>query len=803
MTNDISYRGYFERRIYEELGATPDDLKLSVYNPEAEFPIPEWQDIDCIYPCKEGFRIKYYTITGELRQYYTDAKTPKLVTYEQIRLQYPKTDNDKYKLPWGQTPTPFFPPSLVNAFREGKKLKQLFITEGALSALGGSIHLGIYVVGLTSISHYRDPKTQRLHRDIELLIERCEVEQVIILWDGDCRNISEKDLKAEEDIAIRPNLFYSAAKNIAQLISRIPFEKGREKASCYFAHVRPESFTERPKGLDDIATAARIAGKLDVVSNNIQSLRKSNYFFFTNITKDRKPLRRYFGLHDVETFYQIHGDVITTKRFNFFGDTAYYSETEEKLIIVAPKWAKELYWVRDYFYQDLSEPTQNGVHNRILKEIKASTLVKRFGEHFYRKVAYYDGFLNWPQHGDSYQRIIEDNNRRFLNIYNPFIHKAKKGDFPTIVKFFEHIFGSGHVTHKETGEKVSQLDLGFDYVQLLLQNPNRHLPILCLYSPENSTGKSTLGFFLAELFKDNVIFLSNQDLVSEFNTTYANKLVAICEETSFERKRDAEGIKAKSTNSTITVNPKGVGQYTVNFFCKFILCSNHLRMLYMTRYDERYWVIRVNKPKRVINKMFEMMKAEIPAFLHYLETRKMATKDESRMWFHPSLIMTDQFQEMVEVNEPTDAADLRLTLDEWFTQFPEENEIRLPLGYVSKVLLGKKIQNNWMREILKLHLGVDLMRNDEGTAINTNGKFKQYVFDEQTGDTEYKEYSWKGRPYVFKREQFAKQKVIQDITQETSNKRPSDDWDITSEEFTPDIQFNNMPPLVPPTNIQK
>jgi Family of unknown function (DUF5906) len=136
-----------------------------------------------------------------------------------------------------------------------------------------------------------------------------------------------------------------------------------------------------------------------------------------------------------------------------------------------------------------------------------------------------------------------------------------------------------------------------------------------------------------------------------------------------ERKRDAERIKAMSTAKQMSVNPKGSAQYTIDFFCKFIFNSNNKRMIYVSRHDERFWIVKVNPFVGKDNpNLLEEMIAEIPAFIHYLKNRPLSTAQESRMWFHPSLIRTDALEEAVKVNEPQEASDLRERIRDMFLQ---------------------------------------------------------------------------------------------------------------------------------------
>jgi hypothetical protein len=206
------------------------------------------------------------------------------------------------------------------------------------------------------------------------------------------------------------------------------------------------------------------------------------------------------------------------------------------------------------------------------------------------------------------------------------------------------------------------------------------------------------------------------------------------------------------------VNPKGQRQFTIDFFCKFQFYSNNIRMIYVTRHDERFWIIKVPRAKGDNPNLLAEMKEQIPAFLNYLKSRTMITTRESRMWFHPSLIKTSTFQEVVEVNEPTDATDLREAIAEWFMQLPDEvQEIRMPLGNVKDEFFGPKTSTKWIQEIVRDYLQVDLAREGE-VAIFERGQYTKFITDPDTGIREMNVH-WRGRPYVFPREKFAREVV--------------------------------------------
>lgn len=727
-----------------------------VNNPDAEAPMPARYQAKIFSEDKDGnINILYWRLNRDLISYVMMGTgkmshvNGKVRHYVSKRLKEPKGDM-KYLNPKGQGAPPFFPRLMVEAYEQKKIVPVLFLTEGAFKAYLAA-NYGMTIVGLSSISTYRDPKTNDLHADIIEFIEVCQVEKVVILWDGDCRDISDKALLRREELTSRPAGFYGAAKAIKKLVEKIKFKKTREAPDLVFMHCKPESMNGRPKGLDDMLMAAESdEQRKSIVSEAMKCKGKDYYFYKKNITKSTASLYKYFMLKNYDDFYTFHQDKIESTEFMFRGDIVRWDDINEELIMMAPAYAKEIRWIGDEFFKDIMVPGAKQDRRKLDKRSK-STLVDLHGKDFIKYLEYYEGFCNVPDH-INYEQVIERYGKKYYNRYFPFPHKAELGNCDTIINFYKHIFGTEKMTHVETGIEIEMWQMGLDYTQTLLLRPTQNLPVLILYSPENATGKSTFGFLHQMLFTDNVIQIGNSDLQSDFNETYADKLLAICEETLLERKKDAERIKAISTSEQVLVNPKGQRQYSIDFFCKFMLFSNNLRMIYANRHDERYWIIQTHPSTNRDPNLKEKMKKEIPAFIHFLKNRRMSTEQEGRMWFHPALTRTNIFNEVVKVNEPGGAGDIRDGITDMFIQDPTIEEIHLTLKDVIREFLPAATTSKWAREVLKDHLLVDLERNMEGKAIGRRGKYIKY---ERTPEGIYrKEIDTRGNHYIFKRSDF-------------------------------------------------
>lgn len=747
------------------LGVTPENNRIEIYDPEAEFPQSPTQTWPIFAEDKAtgDIQISYYTIDGQAISYLHMGEgkmshvNAKRRYYESRRLREPKGDM-KYQNPAGQPTLPWFPPALVEKFKKKERITHLVLTEGVFKAWRGSL-AGLDVVGLPSITCYKDPDG-KLYSDIRRLIIECEVEQLIILWDGDCLNISKKDLQVGDELTSRPFTFFNSAKKIAELSAAIEYPKTRAPVSPWFAHVKSDAMPGRPKGLDDLLIEAAAVEKKGAVVREIQHIpsEQNAYFFhFQCIREGTGALYKYFRLDKVEAFYTYFAEAIGKREFKYKGSIYKWSEAKDKLILETPEWAKEIKWVGDEFF--IEQVVPGAVRDRrVLTHWKEGNFKKLYDKDFITYLQHYRGFCNIPNHFN-YQQVIETaGGHRFYNRYFPFPHVGEEGKWDTILNFIKHVFGNNEVAHAlDTDKKYRSWELGLDYIQLLLTKPTQMLPVLCLYSPENNTGKSTLGKLLMHMFGDNAIPIGNQDLQSDFNEMYMDKLLAICDETLLERKKDAERIKAMSTADQVMVNPKGQKQYSIDFFCKFIFTSNNIRMVYVTKHDQRFWIIRVPKftgPEDP--KMLDKMKAEIPAFVHALQNRTLATECEGRMHFHASLIRTPVFEEVVRVNEPSDATNLRDNLREWFIQDPELKEIRMTLKEVKSEFFTERTSVAWVQEILKDYIGADLARGPHGEAIFERGYYTKYepTFEDGVEVISAVRKPYRGRPYIFFREKF-------------------------------------------------
>ena len=284
-------------------------------------------------------------------------------------------------------------------------------------------------------------------------------------------------------------------------------------------------------------------------------------------------------------------------------------------------------------YKLAYQPLANGT--TVLRRIPWSfgTIRQDYGKNHTPPIKKYDGFCTVPSHTD-YHKEIDG----FYNLYEPITHVPIEGKFPDIIKLMHHIFGE-------------QIELGLDYMQLLYMQPTQKLPILLLVSEERNTGKTTFLNFLKAVFQDNTTFNTNEDFRSQFNADWAGKLLIVVDEVLLCRREDSERLKNLSTAQTYKVEAKGKDRQEVNFFAKFVLCSNNeLFPVIIDVGETRYWARKIMRLDSDDTNFLQKLKEQIPAFLYYLQHRQLSTTKDSRMWFAPALIRTEALDRIMQSN---------------------------------------------------------------------------------------------------------------------------------------------------------
>lgn len=344
------------------------------------------------------------------------------------------------------------------------------------------------------------------------------------------------------------------------------------------------------------------------------------------------------------------------------------------------------------YYKLIERPQISGDKITSLVKWSRETIVQDHGKKIIYDIPKYDGFCCIPNHLN-YQKTVEN----FYNTYNeipyqPSVSKVSVDEIPFSISFLQHIFGN-------------QVDLGLDYLKILLENPTQILPILCLVSKERATGKTTFLKWLKEIFGRNMTYIKGDSFNSQFNSDWASMLLIAIDEVFFDRKEITERLKYLSTTNKDKLENKGKDREEIDFFGKFILCSNNEdNFIQIDENEIRFWVLKINPIKLENTEFLQNLISEIPQFLSFLIHRKFYSQKKSRMWFSPDEIKTKALQKLVFKN----GNKLEAKMVELLYEFFESNEVQeisiVPqdiLNMLNRMFRQLNFSRNDVRTILK------------------------------------------------------------------------------------------------------
>lgn len=619
---------------------------------------------------------------------------------------------------------PFWHKSLIDLYENEKDLDQLSITEGQIKAFKASMD-SIHTVGLTSISHYKDKKTNTIHGEIVNFIRTCNVKDLVILWDGDCRNISSKALAESEDLTTRPYNFYKFASTIRELLQEFFPPK---KLNIYFATIKTDELKENPKGIDDLLIEYSKEVKEVRADYKLIGVSPCKYFEWINITTETgvKKMRKYFNIDSVKSFYQYHQEQIKESDFVYIGAT-YRVEKGEPLKKIDAN-VKNYKRIGIDYYKLTKEPVPTGrknevTHEEVLTPWNKTSIVDDHGKDIIKHVERFEGFTNIASHTDYQQHI-----GTYWNLYYNVDHNSIHGEWKHVEILLKHLF-------------AEQYTMVLDYLTILYRRPMQKLPVICLVSKEQGTGKSTFVYLMKLIFKQNMSIISNSDLVGDFNSHWTSKLVVASEETILEKKDAYEKIKALSTAKTIQRNEKNKTAKEIPCMVHFVFCSNHEDdFIKIDDYDSRLWIRKVHSIKGKEDKHFdEKLENEIPYFIDFIQNREIEYEQSSRLYFHPTDFRTDAFNNIVKHSEPVVIKELRANLEDSFlTTGCKEQRMDAKL---IKEYFGIRFDLHYINKSIKQFLKLE----------QTNSSFSFHYVDALG---EIKKKTKKGRFYTFKREDF-------------------------------------------------
>jgi len=241
------------------------------------------------------------------------------------------------------------------------------------------------------------------------------------------------------------------------------------------------------------------------------------------------------------------------------------------------------------------------------------------------------------------------------------------------------------------------------YLWVLYMQPKHPLPFIGLVSTGKGTGKTKFLQFLKAIFQANAKFIDAEDISANFNSSYIDKLCILIDEKidGKHRKADLQKYKKLVTGGTQTRKEKYQTDVDVEFYGKFIMCSNDSQtMIALEEENTRFWIIEVNRLTNVDLDILNKVSVEIPAFLHHLQHEYVPSNREGRLWLSTESIQTERGKVLQENSKSSLAKEIIERLKDYFTQNETYKEIAFSATHFSDAFSMKNVSVEYIGRVL-------------------------------------------------------------------------------------------------------
>lgn len=626
-------------------------------------------------------------------------------------LEDPLPGRPMYYTPKGVFGRVFYPPSVVKAYQSGQQMDTLLLTEWPFSAMVAEA-AGIHAVGMSGLRGYRAAlrvgDSLRLADDLSQLLEVCRPANVIILAGAEARRV---EWHPDRDLGQPLQDMYTLVKQVRDALRQIGL------AQYSYLELAPRGDTW-PADLEQAvaagATPAGVAADLDAV------MKAADPYTYNGATvwggrrlddAEVRELKDLFFVSNVDAFYRRWAEQIGEKKFVWLRAQYRVNETGQ-VEKVRHEDAERFIRVACGYYKLIQRPTSKGDTVRHMQPWQPGEISRDYGREFFSFVPKYDSFCNVPDNTANYRQVIEaEDGSKSYNVYYPVSIDPVPGDWPTIRTFIQHVFGHSEVEVESGGKpvKIPRWIMGMDYIQIIFQKPLERLPILCLVNKLRNTGKSTFLEFMRMLLGDNATIVGNDDLMDGFNSSFVSKLVIGIDEGFIHKKEALEKLKGMATAKTAKLHAKGKDKSEIDFFGKFIITSNDESSFVTVDEEEiRFWVVKVPQFTKENPDMIDDMAAELPAFIHHLNERKIVADRKTRMWFAPDWLRTAELAKLFKDSRTWLHKELAVALEDKFLEYSKDTLYFSLQDLIEMVNAhtGRKWTRQELEKLLKDKLGL-------------------------------------------------------------------------------------------------
>lgn len=656
---------------------------------------------------KDDIDIKYLNLYGEEEQAPKPGnKWPVKYWRHRVNPSREAELGKKYNQGAGTGIHIYLTPTVIKKYQSKEQIKTLYMVEGEFKAYAAYLH-GINIIGLPSITAYKEKDSDTLHPTIIKILRECNVEELVMIYDADLHEVNWEKWQRDEnyDLGKRANSFFSSAKNIRELSKS--FVK-----DVYLCHISSRFLAMKQKGLDDLYAAnteldnqylkvSTYDKKVPKITAALVNLRGGqDYFNFFNLsTETPAKLREFFRMGKnkagaPEQFFNFHRSKLEDKEFIYNQFRYKYDKVDDVLTVV--KHPDSDLFIRvacDYIKIITIPEVIRGIKvcRRKLEPWKSGEIsrdyVRKGYKNFFDSIRKFDQFTSYPDNTESYKQIIDNT----YNLYYQVQHEPEPGEWPTIQMFLSHLF-------------AEQIDLIHDYFTLLYRTPWQILPIIALVSEERGTGKTKFLELMREIFNENATILGNDAITDNYNDDYVSKLIIGIDEGLIEKKATVEKIKSWSTSTRIKMSTKFLSRQEIPFYGKIVITSNNTDSFIQIDDEEtRFWIRKIPKITKEDPDLMDKMTEEIPAFLYFLKERALIYPKETRHWFANHLLKTDALKEIVENSQSWLQKELTTLIEDEFFKY-NYHELSYTVTEVSEILNNRNAGAKFRSAEIKRYL---------------------------------------------------------------------------------------------------
>jgi hypothetical protein len=345
----------FRDRQLQASGLTDEDQRALVVDDEHE---GTWREVDVFEAATrsddgrivegDDMLIWYFDLNGKPIEYQV-PKSTRTAKLWRIRWQIPDLHKDKngramkYTSPYGSGSHLFIPQIVRNAYKDARVITRLYIQEGEKKSVKACKH-GIFSVGIMGIQNIGSGG--KLPYDLQLLVQRCQIKEVVFLLDSDYDHLST-EIKPGTRVDLRPLSFFYAVKSFREYFKA--FSNTGNYLEIYFGHIKDNESND--KGIDDLL-ANTLKGNEDSLKKDIDSAinnkdGRGDYVAVHKIsTIPDLKLMEYWNLHSVDEFAKKYKDRLKDLQEFQFGKHKWKFEND-KLVPAQPLQEDEQYWIKE------------------------------------------------------------------------------------------------------------------------------------------------------------------------------------------------------------------------------------------------------------------------------------------------------------------------------------------------------------------------------------------------------------------------------------------------------------------------